>query len=113
MPVLLGERQAGLSAREDVPQVSAARADEMLVGDVGVRVVALRASGSGHLEDLAHRHELVQGVVDRREADLREALLGAAVDGLGGEVDVLTVEDLGDGTSLRREPPIARPQALQ
>lgn len=102
-----GERR--LAVREDVAQVATARADEVVMGEVGVRVVATRPGGSWDLEHLAHRDEFVQGVVDRGKADLGQAFLGATVHGLGGEVDVLTVEHLGDDAPLGREPPVARP----
>jgi hypothetical protein len=113
VPVTVGERERFLALGEHVTQLPASGADEVLVGEVGVRVVPLGTGRRSYLEDLAHRHEFVQSVVNRGEADLGEKDLGATVNGLCGEVDVLTVEDLGDDSSLRREPPITSPQAFQ
>jgi amidase len=80
---------------------------------MGVRVVPLGAVCGRHFEDLAHGDELVQGVVDGGEAYLRQLSLGAVMDDLGGQVDVFTVEDLGDGAALRSEAPASVAHTLQ
>ena len=87
-------------------------ADKVMVGDCRVRVVALRPGPRRHFEHLAHRDQLVQGVVDRREADLGEPLLCGGVYRLGGEMDVLAGQYLGDDAPLRRHSPLAVSQSL-
>lgn len=102
-----------VTAGEDVPQVAAPRAHEVMMSDVGVRVVAPGAPGAGDFEDLAHPNQLVQGVVHRCEADLGQPLLGTEVDDFGGEMHVLTIEDLGHDAALWREAPVKGPQSFE
>ena len=76
--------------------------------------VAARGPATGiHLLDLAHRHQLVERVVHRRQADLWETLAGAREHLLYGEVDVVTSQNLGYYPSLRRQAPVQRSQALE
>src|SRR5207248_163880 len=92
----LGGGQIGqrVAAGVDVPDGAAARTHQVLVGAVGVRVVALGAAVGGHLDHLAERDELAEGVVDGRAGDLRQPGGGAREHLVRGEVNVLAVEYL-------------------
>jgi len=105
--VIVAGAEAGcIRVPEDVPQLATVGADQMVMGHVSVRIVALGSSGDWDLEHLAHRHQLVQGVVDRCQADLGQPSERSAVDRLGGEVHVLSVEH------LRHDPPLGREAEL-
>ena len=110
---LVGAELGEVRARDDVAQRAARRADEVVVGSRDVRVVALRPCPGGHLDHLAHRDELVQGVVDGREAYLGKQLVSATVDRVRAQVDVLAVEHLGDDAALGRDPPLSLSKPLQ
>ena len=77
--------------------------------DVGV--VARRPRRVAHLCHLTHRHQLVERVVDGGQRDLGEDGAGPLVHLVGGQVDVVPVEGLGDGAPLRRHPPPSHAQA--
>ena len=81
--------------------------------DVNVLLDKLVAAAGGHLQDLAHGDQLVQGVVHGGQADLGQALLGAAEDGLGREVHVLAVQHLGHHPTLGGEPPPPGPEPFE
>jgi hypothetical protein len=83
-----------------------------MMGGRGVGVVTLRTITRRDFQHLAHVHQLVQGVVHGGQTDLGEKPLGLAVDGVGGQVDVLTCEDLSHNSSLSGEPPPPVPQPL-
>lgn len=88
-----------------VPDGSAAGADQVLVRMVRVRVVTLGASVGGHLDHLAERDELTEGVVDGGTGDLRQPGGGAREHLVRGEMDVFAVEHLGDHPALSGHPP--------
>lgn len=99
--------------RKDVVKLPAPSAHEVVVLELSVRVVAFRAAGARDLEYLAHRDELIQGVVNRREADLGQSVLRAAMDRLGREVEVLAVEHLGHGAALGSYSPLPLSESFQ
>ena len=109
----LSAMEGGGTGARHVADRLAPPADKVVVvlGDVGV--IALRALGDLNEAELAHRHELVQRVVDGRPADLRESLLGEVVNLLGSEMDVLTYEHLGNGSPLCAHAPITVAQSRQ
>jgi hypothetical protein len=81
------------------------------LGDVGV--ITLRAFSDLDEAELAHRHELVQRVVDGRPTDLGQSHLRTVVNLLRREMDVVTDEHLGHGAPLRAQAPITVAQSRQ
>ena len=64
------EPQSGDALGTDVEDGAAPGAHQVMVADVDVGVVAGDARAGPHLADLAHGHQLVERVVDRRQGDL-------------------------------------------
>ena len=85
---------------------------EVVMMGVDVGVVAHRASVEVELEDLAHLGQLVQCAVDGGPADLGQGDESSLVDLVGGEVEVVALEHLGDHTSLRGESEAACTQSF-
>jgi hypothetical protein len=103
-----------VAAGLDVEEEATAVAQEVLVGRVGVGVVATSAAAAAaHLDHLAELDELVERVVDGRAADLGEAIRGALMNLVRGEVDVLASEHLGNDPALGGEPDAAGSQAVE
>ncbi len=91
----------------------AALADEVVVGFGDVGVIPLGTFGDFHEAELAHRHELVQCVVDGRPTDLGQPLLCKVVNLLRREMNMLTDEHLGNGPPLRAQSPVTVAQSHQ
>lgn len=102
-----------VARRVHVTDGAAPAADQVLVGVVRVRVVALRAVIGGHLDDLAERHHLTERVVDGGAGDLRQLGDGTGVDLVGRQVYMVPVEDLGHDTPLRGHAPAASAESFQ
>jgi hypothetical protein len=76
----------------------------VLIADV--RVVPLGPVDDIDLLQLAERHQLVEGVVDRGSADLWQANPGKLMDLVSREVHVVTGEGFGDHAALGAEAPV-------
>lgn len=110
--MLLGQWQSQRlrAKRMHIAQRAASNTVEMVVIAGGVGVIAARTVARRDLAHFAHLDKFVQGVVNGREAYLGKARLRFAVDGLGGEMNMVTSEHLCHDTSLRREAPSPIPQ---
>src|ERR1700733_5644690 len=80
---------------------------------LGVGVVAGGATTRVHLLNLAHRNQLVEGVVHRRQAHLWETSPCPLEHFFRCEVDVVTPHRLGYDPPLGRQAPAHRPQAVE
>ena len=96
-----------------IAQLTALEAHEVVMAVLDVGVVTRGSATGVHLLDLAHRHQLVECVVYRRQADLWETLPGPLEHLFCGQVDVVTPHDLGYYPSLRRQAPAQRSEALE
>jgi hypothetical protein len=112
-PLGSGEADLPLAEREDVVKRSALQAHEMMMAVRRVGIVPRRAT-SIHLLDFAYRHQLVQRVVHSGEADLRELSPRPREHLFGGQMDMVSIEDLGNDATLRRHAPaLPAPEAFE
>lgn len=90
---------------DDVPQLAATRADQVMVRARHVGVITLRPITRGYHEELAHFDQVGEGVVHGGPADLGQLLSGLKQDLVGGQVYVLAGEDVHDGAPLGAHAP--------
>src|SRR5581483_958644 len=111
--VALGARQRDLAPCRHVAHHPASLAYQVLMRADGVGIVAARAVIERDLAHLAHRAELVERVVDGGAADFRKQRHGALEHLLGGQMNVLAFERLGDGAPLRGHPDSAAAEPFE
>ena len=101
-PVTGGDPEVG-DVDEDVAHVAAARADEVVVRILDVRVDADRAGADVEDGDLPHRLEIVHGLVDGLEGDRGHLRPGGLVQRFHRRVVHRPVEEAEDGLALGRD----------